>query len=100
MKHAPQGISPIQAAQFRYKTPRRHRMDHLPELQLVCGRDDSSSGIHAWALLPNGGEHPSPLTLLDYRWRDPIVSLEEIVVVTIKGLLTYAREAGYDLPGL
>jgi hypothetical protein len=52
------------------------------------------------ALLPNGGEFPSPVTLIDVRWKSPILSLEELVLVTLRGLREYCVSAEYDLTGL
>jgi hypothetical protein len=88
----------IQPSRFRKNRTAWQQTEFLPELTLICGRDEISSGIHATALLPSGGLYPSPVTLLDVRWDAPILSLEELVLVTIRGLEKYARDAGYDLP--
>lgn len=92
-----QGVPPIVPASSRAKRVRVADGNTYPELHLVLGRDTYSSGVNLSALLPTGGEHPSPVTLFEMRWQKPLRDVREAVRIARRALDRYAELQGWDL---
>jgi hypothetical protein len=68
---------PLQAWMHRPMDRRMDIMKCLPELHVIVGRDNRSSGVNIYAWQPTGGTHPHYETIFDARWASPIGSTQE-----------------------
>jgi len=68
---------------------------YLPELRIHVGGDGFGGGMTAYAWCSTGEVLATRQALIEKRWQDRPTSVEEAVLIAVRGLEWYARKAGY-----
>lgn len=79
--HMPAGEVPLRARMLRTGDPRQPMELTLPELHLIVGRDLRSSGATLSLWEETGGEHPQYTIPWASRWLEPILTVEQALII-------------------
>ena len=83
----PPGGYPLQTWRNRAGADVRKWKGFLPELHVTIGRDDRSAGLTITVWEPTEGEFASYRTLYAVRWASPVLSTQEALEVTYRGIV-------------
>lgn len=93
----PKGVFPLMSWRQRPQADLRHWAPYLPEVSILIGTDQLSSGLTISAWLPTQGEFASVQTLYAKRWHDKPQSVQEALEVAQRGLAAALAEL-FDHP--
>lgn len=97
--HIPEGTYPLLPLSNRPLGERQWHRDALPEVQLVLGRDQRSSGLTVVVWEQSEGHYPNRRTLYAARWLEPILTTEGALRMASNGLVAAVDELfGPELP--
>lgn len=88
----PKGVFPLQSWRNRPSADVRHWAPFLPEVSILIGTDQLSSGLTISTWEPTLGEFAQPRTLYAKRWQDKPQSVQEALLVAQRGIAAAIAE--------
>lgn len=88
----PAGGHPLMTWRNRAGADVRRWKGYLPELHVTIGRDDKSAGLTITVWEPTEGEFAAYRTLYAVRWASPILTTQEALEVTYRGIVAALAE--------
>ena len=82
------GAGYIREYSARGERPDSRALHGCPQLSLLLGRDERSSGVLVVLTTPGEGEWPTPRTLLAERWMEILPGEEGCIEIAIQALQT------------
>jgi hypothetical protein len=82
----PAGSYPLQTWRNRVGADVRKWQGLLPELHVTIGRDEKSAGLTITVWEPTQGEFAAYRTLYAVRWASPVLTTQEALEVTYRGI--------------